>query len=431
MHFNDLYQRYIQYPKVTTDSRMAGEKNIFFALKGDNFDGNDFAARALDDGCTYAVVDRPDVATDDRCILVDDVLTTLQDLARVHRQKLDIPIIAITGTNGKTTTKELVKHVLSSKFRVHATSGNFNNHIGVPLSILDISQQTEIAVIEMGANHQGEIKNLCNIALPTHGLITNIGKAHLEGFGGEDGVKRAKKELYDHLESHNGLIFFNETNPVLTNMLKDIHTTVVGYGAESSVCHGKVVAASPYLLMELDINNQSHEVATHLAGAYNFENVLAAACIGSYFGIPSDMIVSSIAGYEPQNNRSQIIQTTRNQLLLDYYNANPTSMRESLFNFFERIQGPKLAILGDMFELGDAAKKEHRLIIDLLLAHPDIESMVAGKYFFDAAKGIPGIRAFADLDVLKQWLILHQPQGKTILVKGSRGMKMEQLLEHL
>ncbi len=432
MHLDDLYLLYTRHPKIITDSRKAEPGSIFFALKGDNFDGNDFAGRALAAGCAYAVVDRPETAVDDRYILVGNVLLALQGLARMHRETMHIPVIAVTGTNGKTTTKELIKCVLSSTFKVYATSGNLNNHIGVPLTLLDMPRETEIAIVEMGANHAGEIKSLCDIAAPTHGLITNIGKAHLEGFGGLDGVKRAKKELYDYLNEHGGTIFFNETNPILTEMLRDAPATIIGYGnPDRSVCWGKVISASPYLESELHAGEASQAVTTHIAGIYNLENLTAAACAGNYFKISLDRIAASIAAYTPQNNRSQVLQTAENRLLLDYYNANPTAMKESLRNFFEQIQGPKMAILGDMFELGEDAPQEHADIVDLLLTRPDVECMVTGKEFYRAAKDKPGIEAFEKIEDLKNRIAARPPKGLFILIKGSRGMKMEQLTELL
>ncbi len=432
MNVDDLYSLYTRYPKVITDSRKAWANSIFFALRGDQFDGNNFAAQALSAGCVYAVVDRPEVVVDDRYILVDDTLQTLQELARMHRQKLNIPVIAITGTNGKTTTKELIKCVLSSKYNVFATSGNLNNHIGVPLTLLSIPQRVQIAIIEMGASHEGEIETLCSIAKPTYGLITNIGKAHLEGFGGLEGVKRAKKELYDYLNAHHGVIFFNEENPVLSGILENIHTEKIGYGnPESSICWGKIISASPYLKVELHIDEMSCDMTTRMAGVYNFENLMAAACVGYVFDISFKRITASLAGYTPQNSRSQILRTANNQLLLDYYNANPTSMKESLDNFTGQIQGQKMVILGDMFELGDASYQEHVAIVDLISTHPEMTSIVVGKNFYQAAKDIPGIYAFAEVEELKKWISVHSPKNLFILIKGSRGMKLEQLTELL
>ena len=432
MNTGELYQIYSKYPKVITDSRKAVPHGIFFALKGELFDGNDFAAQALVSGCHYAVVDRQDVVADNRYILVDDVLATLQDLARTHRRMSDIPVVAITGSNGKTTTKELIKNVLSEKYEVCATSGNLNNHIGVPLTILGISPDTQIAVIEMGANHAGEIKTLCDIARPTCGLITNIGKAHLEGFGGLEGVKRAKKELYDYLNEHDGTIFFNEENPILADMLDNAKATAIGYGrAGLSDCWGKVIPASPYLQMELHINDDIIPVTTRMAGTYNSENLLAATCVGIHFAVPAGQIVAAIENYAPQNNRSQIFQTAHNHLLLDDYNANPTSMRESLRNFFGQQHVRKMVILGDMFELGDDAPHEHAAIVDLLLSQNKLIRVVVGKNFYEAAKDVPEIGAFSEMAELKNWLAANPPRGYFILVKGSRGMKLEQLSELL
>jgi len=429
---DDLYQIYTQYPKIITDSRNACPDSIFFALKGERFDGNDFAQRALSLGCNFAVVDRPEIADDRRYILVDDVLSTLQHLASEHRKKLEIPVIAITGTNGKTTTKELIKCVLGTKYEVCTTSGNLNNHIGVPLTILGISPFTQIAIIEMGANHSGEIKTLCEIARPTCGLITNIGKAHLEGFGSLEGVKQAKKELYDYLNEHNGMIFYNEENPILTGMLDHAKTTTIGFGnSGQSDCWGRVVSASPYLHMELHIGEESYPVSTHLAGVYNLENLLAAAAVGYFFTVPAHRIVDALAAYTPQNNRSQVLRTARNQLLLDDYNANPTSMSKSLNNFFEQISNPRMVILGDMFELGDDAPQEHAAIVSLLFPQKDVVRVVVGKHFYEAAKDVHGIRAFREIEELKNWLAVNPPNNMFILVKGSRGMKLEQLTDLL
>ncbi|MDR1154643.1 MAG: UDP-N-acetylmuramoyl-tripeptide--D-alanyl-D-alanine ligase [Bacteroidales bacterium] len=432
MNIDELYQIYARYPKVITDSRKAWTHSIFFALKGELFDGNDFAAQALASGCNYAVVDRPELVTDNRYILVDNVLTALQELARMHRKKLDIPVIAITGTNGKTTTKELIKGVLGEKYAVYATSGNLNNHIGVPLTILAVPPRAQIAIIEMGANHTGEIRELCDIARPTCGLITNIGKAHLDGFGGSDGVRRAKKELYDYLNEHGGMIFYHEENPALAGMLEDAKAETIGYGREGkSECWGKTLSASPYLQVELHIDEESFRISTRMAGVYNLENLLAAACVGDQFTVPASSIADALSVYTPQNSRSQVFRTARNQLLLDYYNANPTSMSESLRNFFEHIQGPKMVILGDMFELGDEAPQEHAAIVDLLLPQNGVTRVVVGKHFYEAAKNAPGIIAFGETGELKSWLISNPPSGMFILVKGSRGMKLEQLTEFL
>ena len=424
-NISDLYSR---HPKIVTDSRKAQANSIFFALKGDSFDGNDFAAQALTDGCNFAVVDNPEVATDKRYIIVDDVLKALQDLAHERIKELNIPVIAITGSNGKTTTKELIKCVLETKYKVYATSGNLNNHIGVPLTILAIPSNTQIAIIEMGANHIGEIKTLCDIAQPTCGLITNIGKAHLDGFGWLEGVKRAKKELYDYLNEHGGTIFYNEENPVLSAMLEDAKAETIGYG---STCRGKVISALPYLQLELLIEKTPYSVSTCVAGAYNLENILAAACVGNHFKVPSELIVSAIEAYTPQNNRSQVSRTAHNQLLLDYYNANPTSMSESLKNFFTQIKGAKMVILGDMFELGDDAATEHSAIIRLLLQQHEVISVVVGNHFYEAAKDVSQIFAFPEMEELKKWLSNKQPQDMFILLKGSRGMKLEQLTDLL
>ncbi|MDR1866194.1 MAG: UDP-N-acetylmuramoyl-tripeptide--D-alanyl-D-alanine ligase [Bacteroidales bacterium] len=428
MCIDKLYRLFIRHPNIITDSRTVAENGIFFALKGNSFDGNRFAAQALENGAACAVVDDAETVKDNRYILVTNVLTALQDLARMHRRKSDIPVIALTGTNGKTTTKELIKSILSTKYDTLATEGNLNNHIGVPLTLLRINRHTQIAVIEMGANHQGEIKTLCDIALPTHGLITNIGKGHLEGFGSEEGIKQTKKELYDYLSTHNGTIFYRETNPVLATLLADSPAIRIAYG---SVCSGTALAAAPFLQMNLNIAGVDYTVQTQMAGAYNLENVLAATCTGSFFGISPKQIVTALSGYLPQNNRSQIVQTARNRLLVDYYNANPTSMSASLTDFFDRMTGDKMVILGDMFELGEAALAEHQAIVDLLAARREVVGIVTGKYFSLAAKNHPTVLAFEETGALKEWLSRKPPCGKTILIKASRAMKMEQIQELL
>jgi UDP-N-acetylmuramoyl-tripeptide--D-alanyl-D-alanine ligase len=430
MSVETLYSLYLKHPKIVTDSRKAEKGSIFFALKGDNFDGNDFAAQALQSGCNCAVVDRPAAMPEDkRYIVVDNVLTALQNLAGMYREKLNIPVIAITGTNGKTTTKELVKCVLSSGYEVYATSGNLNNHIGVPLTLLSIPRQAQVAIVEMGASHPGEIRELCRIAMPDYGLITNIGKGHLEGFGGFEGVKQTKKELYDYIEKHIGTIFYNAENELLAGMLRNTQADTVSYGMSGhSDCWGEITDASPYLRMKLHIGANSFDVTTQLAGVYNFENLIAAACIGNYFNIPPDRIACSLAGYTPQNNRSQIVNTDRNRLLLDYYNANPTSMEQSLKNFFEYAENAKMVILGDMFELGDAAQQEHEIVVEQLRQHPGTVSIVTGKQFYGAARNVPEIRAFETTEDLQEWIKNNPPEGKFILLKGSRAMKLEKLV---
>ncbi|MDR0714265.1 MAG: UDP-N-acetylmuramoyl-tripeptide--D-alanyl-D-alanine ligase [Bacteroidales bacterium] len=422
-----LYQRFVRYPKIVTDSRQNAEGGIFFALKGDRFDGNRFAEKALENGAIYAVVDDPGAVKDERYIPVENVLAALQELAQKHRQQFDIPVIAVTGTNGKTTTKELLKNVLSVRFETLATTGNLNNHIGVPLTLLQIRPQTQIAVIEMGASRRNEIKTLCRIAQPTHGLITNIGKAHLEGFGGVEGVKLAKKELYDYLEEHGGVVFYRESNPLLANILAGMQIRKIAY---ESVCRGTVLSADPCLRMLLTVEGENFDMQTQLAGSYNDENVLATVCAGRFFNIPSRQIISSVAAYNPQNNRSQVLHTARNRLFLDDYNANPSSMNASLRYFFEQPAAGKMVIVGDMFELGESSLAEHRAVADLLLSHPEVESIVVGETFSKAVQHTD-IASFENTAALLQWLKENPPQGKTILIKASRGMKLEQLQEQL
>ncbi len=425
IHIDELYALYTKHPSIITDSRKANSNSIFFALKGDNFDGNQFAQQALESGCDYAVVDNPNVVSGDRYLLTNDVLSTLQQLAKKHRKTVNIPVIAITGSNGKTTTKELIKSVLSTRYVVHATSGNLNNHIGVPLTLLSMPTSTEIAIIEMGASHPGEIEELCQIALPSHGLITNIGKAHIEGFGSLDGVMRAKKELYDFLDEHKGTIFYKENNQMLQGMLSGNKARLIGFGKAS--CRGTVIPSSSYLLVDIHIDGQSFLVQTHLAGTYNLENLLAAACVGTYFKIAPSWIAAALSKYEPQNNRSQILETKNNQLLLDLYNANPSSMNESLQNLFALNHPSKMVILGDMFELGDSSSQEHRAVINALSKHPEVNAILVGEQFYKEKPENSRIIFFPTVAKLKKWLSQNPLSGYFILIKGSRKMQLEQI----
>ena len=366
MEIAHIYRLFKQYPIVVTDTRKIVSDSLFFALKGDNFNGNKFALSAIEKGCRFAIVDEKEFAIDDRFILVDDVLTCLQDLAREHRRELNIPILAITGTNGKTTTKELVHEVLKRKFNAVATVGNFNNHIGVPLTLLSMNQDTEFGIVEMGANHPEEIKFLCEIAEPNFGLITNVGKAHLEGFGSFAGVIKTKKELYDYLHQEKGKVFVNTDNPLLKSMLHE--QEVITYGNNEEACSkAKFLQAEPYLVLELRSSKIGKlYIKTKLIGAYNFENALAAVTLGRFFGIEEIDIKNALEEYLPSNNRSQLKQTENNVLFLDAYNANPTSMKVAVENFANMSRKNKVLILGDMLELGEDAEKEHASLLELI-----------------------------------------------------------------
>lgn len=424
-----LYSLFLEHGRVTTDSRQAGNGVIFFALRGERFNGNDFAREALAAGSPCVVADDPSLKGESGIFLVEDVLTVLQQLAAYHRNQLAIPILAVTGTNGKTTTKELIHAVLSKKFPVTATMGNLNNHIGVPLTLLSMDASTRIGIVEMGANHPGEIAFLCQIASPTHGLITNIGKAHLEGFGGFEGVIQTKNELYRALNAPGRTIFVNGSNLLLTGLLEGTRADLVKYGAHpDSCCKLEEKASWPFLQASWgDI-----PITTSLAGSYNLENLEAASAVGLHFGLTREMIVESISAYQPRNNRSQWIDTGKNRVLCDFYNANPSSMALSLSHFFryEVPQGmKKMVLLGDMFELGDASEAEHLTILSLLENHPGVEAWCAGAHFLKASLHCPGVvNSFPDTDSMAEAVRSANLRGNVLLVKGSRGMRMEQLL---
>lgn len=428
MKTDELYKIFLQSTGITTDTRKVAEGNLFFALSGEKFDGNAFADEAIKKGCSYAVVDNAGFVRNEKYLLVDDCLVALQNLAEFHRKKLTIPFIGITGTNGKTTTKELIAKVLSSKYKVINTEGNLNNHIGVPLTLLRVTQKTEIAIIEMGANHPNEIAFLANIAKPTHGIITNIGKAHLEGFGGFEGVKRTKNELYQYLIQHDGTIFVNAENEILNTLLKDQKVKKVFYGkSDESICKGDVLKSDPFL--EFNVPGYG-TVKTKLAGRYNLENALAAISFGIYFGIPFDMIKTSLETYEPSNQRSQIKQTNSNVLLMDCYNANPSSMEMALENFSKMEYPSKAVILGDMLELGDESEIEHKKIIQLVLSMKLDRIVMVGPIFHEIASA-SNIICFKDAQGAKQWITENGFKNFLILIKGSRGIKLESVAEVL
>ncbi|MFD0795217.1 UDP-N-acetylmuramoyl-tripeptide--D-alanyl-D-alanine ligase [Mucilaginibacter litoreus] len=437
-----LYQLYLQHPVISTDTRKIVPGSIFIALKGDKFDANTFAAQALEAGAAYAVVDNADYAQGDKFIWVEDGLTALQDLARYHRSRLTIPVIGLTGTNGKTTTKELINSVLSQRFKTLATQGNLNNHIGVPLTILSINHSHEMAVIEMGANHQKEIELLCTIAQPTHGLITNVGKAHLEGFGGVEGVKKGKGELYDYLAKTDGrTAFINSDDPVLVEMQKARGmTNVIYYGKNlntDNLVSGKLLDNAPFLTLKWnDRKNLSYNVKSQLTGSYNLDNILAAICIGSHFGLSAEEIDHGIENYQPKNNRSQIMKTATNILICDFYNANPSSMFVAIENM-DKVKAPrKVMILGDMFEMGAESATEHTAVIQKAMSAQVDERIFIGKDFSSQQSEVQNpnlinttfyLTAEDAITGLKQTPITNS----TILIKGSRGMALERLVELL
>lgn len=431
MTIEALYNLFLENPIVCTDTRRIEPNSIFFALKGENFNGNKFSSDALQKGSSYVVIDEEAYKKDDRFILVNDVLETLQQLANYHRKQLNIPILGITGTNGKTTTKELANAILSKKFKVYATQGNLNNHIGVPLTLLAMTKDVEIGVVEMGANHLGEISELCKIVEPNYGIITNVGKAHLEGFGSFEGVIKTKGELYDYLQENKGVIFINSDNEILTGLLKEQKT--VAYGKSDHVEYrGEFLAADPFLRLawSLKEKDETNIIETNLIGAYNLENILAAISVGSYFEVPATDINKAISGYNPTNNRSQLLKTENNTLLLDAYNANPTSMRAAIENFAIIEAENKVLILGDMFELGETSEIEHENIISLLKQKGFIDVYLVGKDFHKVARSFL-YKVFPHVDELREELEKHKLENRFILIKGSRGVQLEGAVELL
>jgi UDP-N-acetylmuramoyl-tripeptide--D-alanyl-D-alanine ligase len=433
MAIEQLYQLYLQHPIISTDTRKIAPGSLFFALKGDKFDANTFAEKAIAAGAAYAVIDDAQYRLTDRYILVEDVLHTLQDLARYHRKQLQIPVIGLTGTNGKTTTKELINAVVSQQFNTLATQGNLNNHIGVPLTILSIGQQHQMAVIEMGANHQKEIELLCSIAQPSHGLITNVGKAHLEGFGGVEGVKKGKGELYDYLKASSGTAFVNHQDGSLMQMQQDRElVNVIYYGqqdAQASIS-GTLTGNAQFLSLTWTAPEltELQQVDTQLTGEYNLANVLAAICIGHYFKLSAALINAGLSGYQPKNNRSQIVKTASNTLICDYYNANPSSMAVAIDNLGKMDAGKKVMILGDMFEMGDEAAAEHNAIIKIALNVPATQYIFVGQEFYAQQANYPAATFYATADDALSALQANPITGATVLIKGSRGMALERLV---
>lgn len=439
MELSELYKLYQQHPLITTDSRDCPEGSIFFALKGESFDGNRFAKAALEKGCAYAVIDEREFAEEGngRLILVDNVLTTFKELAGEHRRRFDIPVIGITGTNGKTTTKELIAAVLGEKYNVMYTRGNFNNDVGVPKTLFSLRPEHEIAVVEMGASHPGDIKALVDYVEPTCGLITNVGRAHLQGFGSFEGVKRTKGELYDFLESHNGLLFLNESNPDLMEMAAQRNFgRIISYGRdEGGNVEGEVIDCSPFLnfrwrqhLHAGQIPANAYEVETHLIGAYNLDNMLAAIAVGLHFGVSPAQINHALGHYIPSNNRSQLETTEHNRLIVDAYNANPSSMAAAIDNFKLMKAERKMAILGDMLELGAVSDEEHQKTVDALAAAGIKEVWLVGEEF---GKTHTAFRKFKNVDEVKAAIAAHRPENYYILIKGSNGIHLSQLPELL
>jgi UDP-N-acetylmuramoyl-tripeptide--D-alanyl-D-alanine ligase len=418
MNIDKLYSVFTQQPLICTDSRKSIQGAIFFALKGENFNGNRYALKAIQDGCRFAIIDEEEYKTDQNTILVENALETLQKLAQFHRKQLTIPIIGITGTNGKTTSKELINSVLSSELSCYATKGSLNNHIGVPLSLLEINAKHEIAIIEMGANHQKEIEFLCNIVKPTYGAITNIGTAHLEGFKDLDGVIKTKNELFQFIAKNKGHLFVNAEDELLLKLSNTIQKTTYGYKGNVS---GKINTITPLL----NINYKNSIIKSQLIGDFQFSNIMLAICIGDYFNISNDNMQKSIENYIPTNNRSQIIETKNNTLILDAYNANPSSMQVMLRSFSEQDYTNKMCILGDMLELGEYSEKEHQEIISLS------KRLNLHCYFIGEEFQRVNNQAFKNRQDFEEQIQKETITGKTLLLKGSRGIGLEKLVEYL
>ncbi len=435
MNIENIYKIFLRYPSISTDSRNIINNSIFWALKGEKFDGNKFVENALKSGASYAVSDNKKNKAKDQIIYVENSLKALQSLANYHRNQLNIKIIAITGTNGKTTTKELTAKVLSSKFNVSATKGNFNNHIGVPLTLLSFIKNTEFGIVEMGANHPGEIQSLCKIAEPDFGLITNIGKAHLEGFGSFEKLINTKAEMYEYL-AKDGSIFINENNKLLKSLIKD--HKIISYGTQNNVfCKAKLISSDPFVSLDL-ISGKKYRINSRLIGHYNFENISAALCIGLYFNVEPEKIKYAIESYFPVNNRSQLIKKGKSNIISDAYNANPTSMKIAVENFMTIKSKSKVMILGDMFELGKFSEEEHdntlKRLIDIKKNNPEIMIFLAGKNFYSSClkhKISGSIHYFKSPENLSNYIKDKQFNKSWFLIKGSRGMKLEELIVHL
>jgi len=425
MSIETIYTIFKQHPSVQTDTRKLQPGDLFFALKGDNFNGNAFSKQAVDAGAVYAIIDEPAFEITGKTILVEDVLTTLHQLAKYHREQFSIPFIAITGSNGKTTTKELVHAVLSNNYITYTTEGNLNNHIGIPLTILKIKMDAQIAVIEMGANHQKEIAGYCEYTKPTHGIITNCGKAHLEGFGGVQGVRKGKGELYDYLRSHYGTAFVMWDYNYLQEMSSGI-PKIIKYGTANANIEGRIVSSEPFLEVEITKGAGTGIIKTQLVGDYNLPNVLLAVAIGKHFNVPDEKITMAIASYSPSNSRSQLVERGTNKIILDAYNANPSSMKLAIENFSKFHTRGKVLMLGGMAELGEESLVEHKDIINVIKKDEWSKVVLVGGDFLRVEH--PFI-SFQNAEEAKEWFRKQHFENMHILIKGSRSMKMEKILE--
>lgn len=427
MKIDILYVKFLECSEVSTDTRKIEKNSMFFALKGENFDANTFTEEAIKKGAKYIVIDNPNYQIEGKTILVDDVLSTLQKLANYHRKKLKTPIIALTGSNGKTTTKELIKAVLSAKFNTIATIGNLNNHIGVPLTLLNFNKETEIGIVEMGANHQKEIELLCQITEPNFGYITNFGKAHLEGFGGVQGIIKGKSELYDYLRTNNQIAFVNLDDALQQEKTRDIKNYSFSKTTENADVKITSIEANPMVKIHFNSTN----VTSHLIGAYNANNINAAITIGKYFKIEDSVIKEAIENYIPTNNRSQLIVKNSNEIILDAYNANPSSMTAAISNFIQIEKASKVVILGDMFELGEESLTEHKNVINLLKNETTITSHLVGKDFYLNKENSSHLHFYQNFGEFSNYLKKNELKNSFILIKGSRGMALERVLEFI
>ncbi len=427
MDINELYQIYLEHPSVQTDTRKVQQGDIYFALKGPNFNGNLFADQALQKGASFCVVDEEISIADKRVIRVGDVLTTLQMLAKKHREQFDIPFIAITGSNGKTTTKELIHAVLSTKYKTYTTEGNLNNHIGVPLTILKIKKDAEIAVIEMGANHQQEIASYCVYTLPSHGLITNCGKAHLEGFGGIEGVRKGKGELYQYLKGHHGSIFLFNDLDYLKEMSRGIDNIITyGTGIDAADIEGVVLDDKEYLKVKINRGASIDSIHTQLIGGYNLPNVLAAICVGKNFQVSDENIKNALESYTASNSRSQLLQSGSNAIILDAYNANPSSMKVAIENFANMPGFNKILMLGGMMELGEESKEEHVNLVKLIKQYNWEKVVLVGNQYQEIHEDYI---YFPTVIEAREWFREMNFEKKQLLIKGSRSIQMEKILE--
>ncbi|MBM6499286.1 UDP-N-acetylmuramoyl-tripeptide--D-alanyl-D-alanine ligase [Flavobacterium macrobrachii] len=427
MTIAEIHRLFLQCTSISTDTRKIENNCMFVALKGENFDANTFAEEALAKGAKYVIVDNPKYATSDKTILVENSLTALQQLATYHREFLKIPIVALTGSNGKTTTKELIQVVLAKKFKTKATKGNLNNHIGVPLTLLSFSKETEIGIVEMGANHQKEIEFLCEIAKPDYGYITNFGKAHLEGFGGIEGVIKGKSEMYTYLKANSKTVFVNLDDAIQNDKTIDFNRITFSQKDTSANVFINEISANPFV----KIKTLTTEINSHLIGLYNTNNINVAITIGNYFGVSTSDIKVAIESYIPENNRSQLINKDSYEIILDAYNANPSSMKVALENFIQLDKTNKIAILGDMYELGEESLAEHKYIVDFLTKNSSFECYFIGKYFFENKSENSNFHFYESFEMFSNSLRNTNWKDKTILIKGSRGMALERTLEYI